>query len=692
MTKKLLCAALLGGLFTLLAAGEFQTANPLGWVFRTGEKATAALAGSPSATITVTDFYGKQQAVSAAADGSFEVPTGVPGYFVLRHGERTQSFAVIPPVPAHDAKQSPFGVNFHLTRVPLDQAKREVRMAQFIGCDWGRGILPDWSDIPAGETDGTNLFNRYAPLFDFLKESGLHLLGGIYYVPRYASGAPEGVEYIVYSRVPGDDLTPATEFSRELAKRLPFIRHWEIGNEPDAELFWRGRWKHAMVGDDAAIIGDYVDFLSAGAKGFREGGGKGVKILFAGPTSSGIIGHSYRPFFATSLAKGAADHFDIMNIHYSTPIGEVRRIMAEQKAAPRPVWVTEIGGSSGGHGWTPRSQIVEDLMQQVKQLADGAEKLFKYDFRDDGVNPNDAEHNFGMVQRDFSPKPNYAANATLIRMLLNTRFEKELNVVKAADSGYLKGYAFVAPGGKTVSVFCLNAAKKAEVALRTPDKEVLLTDVMGVERTVPAKNGVVRLTVDELPFFLTGRIADAPGKPVYPEDKLVRTIPLPLKNSGFEEGGLTGWQPTFSKEITRWSIVSGAAGKNALRIDVAAPGEAGFRSVFQLIDLKPWFAQLKPNEYLKFKVSCSTRRENVVGRGSTLAGLYYNAEGKRIGGIEEPYRTGTHGWRTLSAFTRGEVPPQAVRLGIEYYIAPKTTGRFEVDDVRAELEVWRRPE
>ena len=688
MTKKLLCAALLGGLFSLLAAGEFQTANPLGWVFRTGEKATAALTGAPSAAITVTDFYGKPRTVSAAADGSFQVPTDVPGYFVLKHGERTQSFAVIPPVPAHDAEQSPFGVNFHLTRVPLDQAKREVRMAQFIGCDWGRGVLPDWSDIRADETDGTNLLNRYAPLFDFLKESGLHSLGGIYFVPRYASGAPEGSEYIVYSRVPGDDLAPATEFSRELAKRCPFIRHWEIGNESDAEVFWRGRWKNFLAGDDAAIIGDYVDFLAAGGKGFREGGGEGVRILFTGPT--GMTGHTYRPFFATSLAKGAADHFDIMNIHYRTPIGEVRRIMAEQKVAAKPVWVTELGSSSGGHGRTPRSQIVEDLMQQVEHLADGAEKLFKYDFRDDGTNPNDAEHNFGMVKRDFSPKPNYAANATLNRMLLNTRFEKELNVVKAADSGYLKGYAFAAPGGKMVNVFCLNAAKKAEVTLKTPDQELIFTDVMGVEKPVPAKDGVVRLTVDELPFFVTGRIADAPGKPVYPEDKLVRTIPLPLKNPGFEEGGLAGWQPTFSKEITKWSIVPGSAGKNALRIDVAAPGESDFRCVFQSIDLKPWLAQLKPNEYLKLKVSCSTRRENAVGRGSTLAGLYYNAEGKRIGGVEEAYRTGTHGWRTLSA--TGNVPTQAVRLGVEYYIAPKTTGRFEVDDIRAELEVWKRPE
>jgi len=68
----------------------------------------------------------------------------------------------------------------------------------------------------------------------------------------------------------------------------------------------------------------------------------------------------------------------------------------------------------------------------------------------------------------------------------------------------------------------------------------------------------------------------------------------------------------------------------------------------------------------------------------------YNAENKRIGGIEDAYRTGTHGWRTVLA--SGKVPPQAVRFGVEYYIAPKTTGRFEVDAFRAELEVWRRPE
>lgn len=676
MKKTIFCTAFLVG--GLLFATEFTVSNPLGWVFRTGETVTATGTG----TITVSDFRGKKRSITATADGTFAIPTDVPGYFVLRQGENAQSFAVIPAPPA--AGTEAFGINFHLTRVPLADAKREVALAQFIGYGWGRGMLFDWSDVKGD--DYREVFTRYAALADFVKNCGMNAVGGIYYIPRYASGAPAAAGYSMYSRALPDDTSSATEFCREYARRCPFMKYWEIGNEPDADVFWRGRWKNLLIGNERAIIGDYVDFLAACSKGIKEGN-PGAKVLYAGLTGGAPEGHTYRPFLAASFEFGAAGYYDLMNVHYTASLEDTRKVMAQFQVPQVPIWVTEIGGTSGGRGRTERTQIVDDLTQQIEQLAAGAEKVFKYDFRNDGTEPQETEHNFGMVKRDFSPKPNYPAVATLIRMLSGKKFTQELNVVRQSGKGFLKGYSF-----GPVSAFWINAAKEAEITLDTPDKELILTDVMGVEHKLIARKGKVRFSVDELPFFITGKITSAPGKPAYPADQLIRTIPVRLANPGFEAPGHTGWQPFFTKGIGKVSHIMEEvySGTGALRIEIAAPGERGFRCLGQKFDVKPFLTKLKPDQYLRINFSCATRRIGVVGRGSTLTASFYNAENKRFGGKEDGYRSGSHDWRRIQL--NSPVPAATSTIGIEYYIAPDTTGAFDLDDIQINLELWQRPQ
>ena len=49
-----------------------------------------------------------------------------------------------------------------------------------------------------------------------------------------------------------------------------------------------------------------------------------------------------------------------------------------------------------------------------------------YDFRNDGDDPFNFEHNMGIVTRDFRPKPAYRAYATMTRMLRGLKLEKDL--------------------------------------------------------------------------------------------------------------------------------------------------------------------------------------------------------------------------------------------------------------------------
>lgn len=683
--KKLLLAFSLVPL--LCSAAQFSEQPESDWVHAPGEKVTVKLEldapvdGVPVVTVTGIDGESRPltdvKYIPGGKSAEFTLPTATPGYFQLRSGNTLrQSYAVIPmPDAARSTFDNPFGVNFHLTRIPLAEAKREVRMARRIGLDWGRGSLFDWSD---SRDESDEVFQRFQPLIDFIAEAGMHQLHSIFFIPKYASSAPPGSEYIVYSRSVGEDLTPAEEFCRKFAARCPFIEYWEVGNEPDADLFWRGRWKNIIAGDDEAIIRDYVDFLAACSRGFKAGNPE-AKILYAGLTSRGPVGHTYRPFLATSLKAGAAQYYDIMNTHYVADLDKIRAVMKSNNAPAVPIWVTEIGSSSGGHGRSERSQIVADLTQQIEQLAAGAQKVFKYDFRDDGTNPNEQEHNFGLVRRDFSPKPSYVAAATLIRLLHAAKFDRTLNLVKNSDNGYMKGFRFLNSDGRPVNVIWLNAAPAAKCKIKS-DTPLTLVDAMGRERELLPVKGEIQLQLDELPVFLLGDVKDAPGAPVYPVDQLLRSIPVPLKNPEF--AGMNGWQSTFDPAVAEVST-----GDGAVKIIVNAPGETQFKCIFQRIDLEPYMAQLKPGEYYKLRLTARHRRGDVSGRGSTLAGILYNAEGKRFGSMEDSYRAGTHNWRDVDLAQT--LPAQTRSVGVEYYVAPQTTGTFEFTAPVCELELWK---
>ncbi|MDD3154519.1 MAG: hypothetical protein PHS41_06600 [Victivallaceae bacterium] len=690
MKKSALIVAALTAATAAFCAESFTLERPGEWVFRRGDAAEAKI-DETSGEIVCRSFEGKNVplTVRQSPDGKsrlIQLPTSDCGYYVLTNpaNKKRQSFAVVPPVPAHDTFENPFGVNYHLTRIALSDAKREVRMAQFIGLDWARGVLFDWSSVRDGS--GKALFAKYAALRDFLKESKLHCLGGLYYVPQEISSAPEGVERLVATRCPPEDMTPGKVFAKQLAKEYDFIRYWEVGNEPDADLFWRGRWRNYIRHDERAVIGDYVDYLAAAYQGFKEADPKNV-VLLGGLTSHGPVGYTWKPFWKTALEAGCWKYFDVLNVHYAADIGLFRKMMLDAGGADRPCWLTETGGSAAGGADNERTQVVRDVTEQVAQLSAGAVKVMKYDFRNDGTNPLYNEHHFGMVRRDFSPKPTYVAHAVMIAKLLNTRPVAELNVLKSADRGFLKGFAFAHKDGSYVNVLWLNLAKKAKVKLAVGSDSLTYTSALGVQKVLrPDATGHLLLEVDDLPFYLEGVVKSAPGKIVYPADTLVKRIALPLKNAAFENRKLESWHSLFDKTVSRTSCAGGT-----LRVEVSAPGFKQYLPIFQHIDIAKFMEDLPADCYVRLVLSCRTKRENIVGRGTTLCGSFLDGARKRVAYRDGGYRAGTHDWQ-LETLLSKPLPPQTRTIGVEYYFAPKTTGKIEVDDFRAELEVWKKPQ
>ena len=82
-----------------------------------------------------------------------------------------------------------------------------------------------------------------------------------------------------------------------------------------------------------------------------------------------------------------------------------------------PILSGEWGYSSWKKGVSPETQGTFAARQQLSNLLNGVPLSIWYDWKNDGDDPNENEHNFGTVLPDLKPKPAYRAIATLTREL-----------------------------------------------------------------------------------------------------------------------------------------------------------------------------------------------------------------------------------------------------------------------------------
>lgn len=149
------------------------------------------------------------------------------------------------------------------------------------------------------------------------------------------------------------------------------------------------------------------------------------------------IGGEYGPkcaeMIVSAVKSAGAQSMDAWSIHpYRYPrspeasdlVGDVRRIAepVAQAGAKQKAWITEIGWPthSGSNGSDERSQAILGVralaMLQAMKLV---EKVFWYDFKDDGLNRQYNENNFGVVHHqryNGAPKPAIVAMSAFVRL------------------------------------------------------------------------------------------------------------------------------------------------------------------------------------------------------------------------------------------------------------------------------------
>jgi hypothetical protein len=250
---------------------------------------------------------------------------------------------------------------------------------------------------------------------------GINILGVLIYTPAWARPPGTTASY------PPTNLKDYADYARAAAAHFgPLGVHaYEIWNEPNLSSFW-------MPAPDAARYTQLLKLAYPAIKSADPGATVVSAGLSPGGTYGTVTGTYTNPvtFLEQMYQHGARRYFDAVGWHpYSFPYGlgyynwsawsqmsetkpSARSVMAAYRDSRKQIWATEMGAPTGTSSQSvseaAQAQLIVAMYAKLKSWS-WAGPAFVYNFRDKGTNLSDREQNFGIVRRDWSPKPSFAA-------------------------------------------------------------------------------------------------------------------------------------------------------------------------------------------------------------------------------------------------------------------------------------------
>lgn len=303
------------------------------------------------------------------------------------------------PVPADSPVGLDMAVSWFARNNPSNQTIH-ANLAALAGVNWVRDRLT-WGDVQSGPSQFAAPGN-YDEAARIQKQQGLRVLQVFHGTPRWACEDPgENGRF-------APDLRHAYRFTRELGRRFRGqVLAWEPWNEANIETFGG----HAM--DEIA------SWQKAAWHGFKASGAPvliGWSAMAAVPTPQQTEG---------VLLNEAWPYFDTYNIHTYDWAHSYREIWqpARVAAGGKPLWITEADRGAQHdkqapwYDLPPRLECLKaEYMAQsyASSLAAGASRHFQF-ILGQYQEPNGVQ--FGLLRKDFTPRPAYVALAAVGRFL-----------------------------------------------------------------------------------------------------------------------------------------------------------------------------------------------------------------------------------------------------------------------------------
>lgn len=205
---------------------------------------------------------------------------------------------------------------------------------------------------------------------------------------------------------------------------------WEIWNEPNIK-FWKPE----------PNVTNYTALALATCRSVRAADPDATIVA---PGSSGFPW----PFLEEFFRAGALEHLTAVSVHpyrdyrkgpetAGDDYARLRELIDKYAPASRkgniPILSGEWGYATHDKGVSPDTQAAFLVRQQLFNLHEKIPVSIWYDWKNDGTDPAEREHNFGTVTHDLQPKPAYTAIATLTTALQGSKFVRRIKTSSEAD-------------------------------------------------------------------------------------------------------------------------------------------------------------------------------------------------------------------------------------------------------------------
>ena len=427
----------------------------------------------------VIDFFG--QTLSQTDHGRFELPAyeeaPIPFTvdtrrrgafcvdFTVADADTGQSrlmsyrYNVILPLKAvGDAMASPFGMNTHMEREPVEHLSCNLEMLSQCGVKWIRGW---WGWGMAEKQPGRFDWAEFERQYHLVTKSQMHLMPILLrYYPSYEQAWAGLVDTI--QRPPYKLEQWGSFVSETVARFKGRVRVWEIWNEPG--------YSQGFTPES------YAELAQTTYRQARRADSECRLIGFAGvPTS----------FMAKAAAAGALAAMDIVGEHSYGQLArpetamlercsEVRSLLAEH-GKPMPIWHTEQGTGADGDGYVAglltEQECASALVRgYVCALAAGVEKFFWFSAQ---TSPT---YGWAVFYEDYVPRPRLVALNGLASRLEGAVFHTSLKLGDDAE-------AYVFQKGQDAVAVVWGRAWPVALHASSVQPEVKVIDMMGNVRS-----------------------------------------------------------------------------------------------------------------------------------------------------------------------------------------------------------------
>lgn len=372
------------------------------------------------------------------------------------------TFAAVTPRASRDEARVGkfhFGVCSHTHSWSLADQEREARATYLAGADLIR-TGSEWMSIqPEPEVWEWETLDRLVERFG---RDGIELLLQLSYTPYWAAPEESRGNWRHWSRSMPDLAAWKNYVTATVGRYRGKIRFFEVWNEPDLYGFARFEAE------------DFVRLQKSAYQAAKAANPDAVVLTGGFATLSGNAGPRPERFHETALRESRG-FYDCHSYHEHGAFADYAAIihrkflpLREKLHVDVPWMATETAISS--INGTEMRQAQTLYKKILFAWSRGAIGYLWYDLRNDGLDPKNGEHHYGLLNFDFSPKPAFPVFRELAHLYRDAAFEREIAVgtgryglfFRTPDAGLLALWSEENPDGVTPLLFRLPAGTRSE--------------------------------------------------------------------------------------------------------------------------------------------------------------------------------------------------------------------------------------